>query len=147
MTINVRPIIADDRETWGQLYAAYAEFYGVTQTEAMRATVWDWLMDPEHEVTGWVATDTTGLIGLAHVRPFARPLAAGTGGFLDDLFVHPAARGSGAADALIAALQAEGARRGWGLIRWITADDNLRARKVYDRTAVATRWVTYDLSV
>ena len=34
------------------------------------------------------------LVGIAHVRAFARSLAAATGLFLDDLFVAPAARGS-----------------------------------------------------
>ncbi len=147
MTITIRSVAADDRAAWGQLYAAYADFYQVTQTEDMRERVWGWLMDTAHEVEGLVAETDDGLIGIAHIRPFARPLAAATGGFLDDLFVDPAARGSGAADALIAAIKAEGGKRGWGVIRWITAEDNTRARKVYDRTAVATKWVTYDLLV
>ncbi len=145
MSITIRPVTSGDRAAWGRLYAAYAAFYNVTQTEAMRDRVWGWLMDADHEVTGLVA-EADGLIGIAHVRPFARPLAAATGGYLDDLFVDPAARGSGAADALLAAIKAEGAQRGWGVIRWITAEDNARARAVYDRTAEATQWVTYDLT-
>ena len=61
-----------------------------------------------------------------------RPLSASTGGFLDDLFVDPTARGSGAADALIAALADEGRKQGWTVIRWITAEDNYRARALYE---------------
>ena len=68
----------------------------------MRATVWGWLQDAAHQTRGLVAEEEGRLIGLAHFRPFARPLSASTGGFLDDLFVDPTARGSGAADALIA---------------------------------------------
>jgi hypothetical protein len=33
------------------------------------------------------------------------------------------------------------------VIRWITAEDNYRARGVYDRVAVRTPWVTYDIKV
>ena len=33
------------------------------------------------------------LIGLAHYRPFPPPLAGGTGGYLDDLYVAAAATG------------------------------------------------------
>jgi hypothetical protein len=33
------------------------------------------------------------------------------------------------------------------VIRWITADDNYRARAVYDRVATRTKWVTYDLKL
>lgn len=38
---------------------------------------------------------------LAHFRPFARPLSATIGCFLDDLFVDSARRGAGAADLLL----------------------------------------------
>jgi GNAT superfamily N-acetyltransferase len=113
----------------------------------MRDRVWGWLHDPEHEVEGFVAEGQGGLVGLAHVRAFARPLSASTGGFLDDLFVDPAARGSGAAQALIGAVAEEGRRRGWSVVRWITARDNARARAVYDRLAAETPWVTYDLKL
>lgn len=136
-----------DRADWGRLYTGYAAFYRVEQTEAMRERVWGWLMDPAHEVEGLVAEGAGGLVGLAHFRPYARPLSASTGGFLDDLFVAPEARGTGAAQALIEAVAAEGRARGWTLLRWITAGDNLRARALYDRMAVPTGWVTYDLKL
>ncbi|WP_137178854.1 GNAT family N-acetyltransferase [Roseomonas sp. AR75] len=143
--IRVVPLAPHHREDWERLYAAYAAFYRVSQTPEMRATVWGWIMDPAHEVKALVAEDADGrAVGLAHYRPFARPLAASTGGFLDDLFVAPAARGTRVADALIEALAAEGRARGWSLIRWITADDNFRARGVYDRLATRTMWITYD---
>jgi hypothetical protein len=35
--------------------------------------------------------------------------------------------------------------RGWGVVTWITADDNTVARRLYDRVATAQRWVTYDM--
>lgn len=143
--MQIRRPVAADREAWGTLYAGYASFYGVEQTEAMRDRVWGWIHDPAHETGALVAESGGKLVGLAHFRPFARPLAASTGGFLDDLFVDPEARGSGAAPALIDALTEEGRARGWSMIRWITADDNARARALYDKMAVATRWVTYDL--
>ncbi|MFN4101996.1 MAG: GNAT family N-acetyltransferase [Pararhodobacter sp.] len=137
-----------DRVAWERLYAGYAEFYGVTQTPEMRARVWGWIHDPAHEVEALVATDNTGtLTGFAHFRRFARPLAAATGGYLDDLFVDPAARGSGAARALIEAVADEGRARGWSLIRWITAEDNARARALYDKLATATPWKTYDIKL
>jgi len=143
--MQIRRPRAGDRAQWGVLYAGYAAFYGVEQTEAMRERVWGWINDPAHEVEALVAEADGRLVGMAHFRPFARPLSASTGGFLDDLFVAPEARGSGAAPALIDALADEGRARGWSVVRWITADDNARARALYDRMATATRWVTYDL--
>lgn len=145
MTLTIRPPRPEDRAAWGALYAGYAEFYRVTQTEEMRDRVWSWLMAGTQGVTGRVAERDGALVGLAHFRAFARPLSASTGGFLDDLFVDPAARGSGAAAALIEAVAAEGRAQGWTVIRWITAEDNYRARGLYDRLADRTKWVTYDI--
>jgi len=146
--VTIVAVSPDYREDWNRLYAGYAAFYKVEQTETMRDRVWGWLMDGAHEVNGFIALDDAGKpIGLTHFRPFARPLSATIGGFLDDLFVDPDARGSGAANALIAAVADTGRARGWSVIRWITAEDNARARKVYDRLATKTAWVTYDIKL
>lgn len=146
--VTVRPVVEADHAEWSRLYEGYAAFYGVPQAPEMRALVWEWIWDPDHEVECRVALNESGrVIGLAHFREFARPLAAAKGGFLDDLFVDPDARGSGAADALIDAVREVAVARGWSVVRWITAEDNYRARAVYDRVAVKTRWRTYDLAL
>jgi GNAT superfamily N-acetyltransferase len=146
--IRVVAVAAEHRADWDRLYAGYAAFYRVEQTAAMRDTVWRWLLDPAHEVDGLVAVELGGqVVGLAHFRPFARPLAAAVGGFLDDLFVEPDARGSGAAQALIEAVARVARERGWSVLRWITAEDNYRARAVYDRLAARTKWLTYEISL
>lgn len=143
---QVRPVAADDHDRWRELYAAYARFYRVEQTAEQAERTWGWLVDPAHEVEGLVVVDQTGrVVGLAHVRPFARPLSATVGGFLDDLHVDASARGSGAVDALLGALQDLAVERGWSVVRWITADDNYRARGKYDQFAVHTAWITYDM--
>ena len=148
MGIAVRPLREEDRPDWERLYEGYAAFYKVTQTPEMRQTVWSWIMDPSKEVEGLAALDEAGaLLGIAHFRPFARPLSATVGGFLDDLFVDPRTRGLGVADALLNRLKEEGLRREWSVIRWITAEDNYRARAVYDRLAERTKWITYDIKL
>ena len=144
----VRLLREEDRPDWERLYEGYAAFYKVTQTPEMRQTVWSWIMDPSKEVEGLAALDEAGTLhGIAHFRPFARPLSATVGGFLDDLFVDPRTRGLGVADALLNRLKEEGLRREWSVIRWITAEDNYRARAVYDRLAERTKWITYDIKL
>lgn len=143
----VRAVVPTDRPAWGALYAAYAQFYGVAQTDEMRAKVWGWLTDPACEVNGLVAEDDGTLVGIAHYRGFMRPLAAASGLFLDDLFVSPASRGSGSAAALIDAVKVEAGANGHSVVRWITAADNERARGLYDKVAQAGDWVTYDINV
>ncbi len=145
--MNIRGLTSADRADWDALYAAYAQFYGVVQTPEMRARVWTWLESPTHEVFGFGAEHDGVLVGIAHCRVFARPLAAASGLYLDDLFVSPAARGSGAAAELINAVKSKAAAEGHSVVRWITAADNARARGLYDKVAEATEWVTYDIDV
>ncbi|MER5639927.1 GNAT family N-acetyltransferase [Kitasatospora sp. NPDC002227] len=145
--ITVRAARAEDFAQWRALYRGYADFYRVDQTEEQAERVWSWVLDQAHEVNALVAEGPDGrLLGLAHYRPFARPLSAATGCFLDDLFVSPGARGSGAADLLLGRLAEIAAERGWSVVRWITADDNHRARGKYDQVATRTMWVTYDMA-
>jgi len=137
-----------DRGRWEELYRAYADFYREAVTAEQLDRVWSWVMDPTHDVKALLVRDATGrAVGLAHYRPYFRPLAATVAGHLDDLFVEPAARGTGAVDALFEALRAVARQRGWGKIRWITADDNHRARSKYDQVAERTMWVVYDMPV
>jgi GNAT superfamily N-acetyltransferase len=67
-------------------------------------------------------------------------------GFLDDLFVTLAHRSNGTAAALITAVQAEAKAQGWGVLRWITRDNNYRARGLYDKLAQKTDWVLYEMT-
>lgn len=146
--ITVRPLRPDDRAGWDVLYQGYATFYNVDQTPQMRDTVWAWLHDEKKDPRGLVAARADGrLVGLTHFRPFARPLSATTGCFLDDLFVSPEARGTGAAEALIETVRRIAASEGWSVVRWITAENNYRARAVYDRVAARTNWLTYDIKL
>jgi hypothetical protein len=118
----VEPPTQADFDLWRQLYRGYAEFYKFDQSDEQAARVWSWIHDPKHEVRALVARDADGTpVGLAHFRPFARPLRASVGCFLDDL-------------------------EGWDTVRWITADDNYRARSKYDQVATRTMWITYDMA-
>ena len=67
---------------------------------------------------------------------------------MNDLFVAEAARGTGVADALIAACAERARERGVRVLSWVTAPDNHRAQRVYDRTGAArSQWLEYELEV
>lgn len=137
--------VAQHRADWDVLYAAYAEYYKVEQTSEMRDRTWGWII--EGRITCLMALNEEGRpIGFAHLRDFLRPLSSTVAGFLDDLFVDPSQRGGGAVNALFDAAAALGRERNWSVIRWITRDDNYRARSVYDKVGTRTNWVTYDLT-
>jgi ribosomal protein S18 acetylase RimI-like enzyme len=67
-------------------------------------------------------------------------------GYLDDLYVEPAHRGSGAVDALFSEIHRMALEREWAVVRWTTAADNARAQAAYDKVAARTSWVTYDMT-
>ena len=146
---RVRPLEDSDEERWRALYRDYARFYQVAEEGPgdPAGTVWAWLRDPDHELECLlVEAQRRQVVGLAHYRPVARPLAASPGCYLDDLFVAPGARGRGAVDALLLELRRLARLREWSVVRWITADDNYRGRAAYDRHAARTTWITYDMT-
>ena len=140
--VVVRPVAPPDRERWGELYRGYAAFYAVTPPDLDH--LWRRITELG-DLECFVAEVDGEVVGLAHVRAFARPLEGDWGGFLDDLFVDPDRRGSGAGEALLEHLRSLARERGWGVVTWITAGDNHVARGLYDRVAQAQPWVTYDL--
>jgi len=142
--VSVADATAGDRAAWDVLYAGYAAFYDTPQDGAMRDRVWGWIHDPDVAMACLLARTPAGVVGLAHTRPFRRPLTASTGEYLDDLFVAPQARGQGVGRALVDEVRRRAGAQGRSTVRWITRDTNRVARALYDDLATATAWVTYD---
>lgn len=140
----IRDIHPNDRERWEELFLEYGVFYETSFDRTVLDGVWAWLMDDAAEVRAFVAVEGDEIIGFTHYRPQPDTFTAASGWFLDDLFVDPAARGSGAATALIEAVAEYATAHGGGTLRWITADDNHRAQRVYDRIATKATWITYE---
>lgn len=149
LTWTTRPIEQRDWETWCRLFQAYGDFYNSPLSEENLRLVWSWIHDDRsvEAIAVVPAGDSTEPVGIAHLRSWVRPLKGEIAGYLDDLFVDPDLRGSGAADALFDAIRAMGVDRGWSIVRWTTADDNYRARSAYDRVATRTGWITYEMDL
>jgi len=147
-----RPVRADEFDPWTRLFRGYAEFYDWPTSDEHQRLIWSWIHDDRTvEALVTVRVDDAGTEvgepeGLAHLREWIRPLRGAVCGYLDDLFVAPSARGSGAVEALYAEMNRIARERGWAIIRWTTADDNYRARSFYDKVATRTTWITYDMT-
>jgi GNAT superfamily N-acetyltransferase len=63
--------------------------------------------------------------------------------YLQDLFVVPDLRGSGAGRALIAAVEEEARKRGASRLHWLTKEDNHSARALYDQVAQRSGFIQY----
>ena len=151
-TWTVRSVREAEFDAWTRLYRGYAAFYETPTSDEHQQQIWSWIHD-DRSVECLVAVpvdrecnETGDPQGLAHLREWVRPLRGVIAGYLDDLFVEPEHRGSGAVGALFAAINDRANERGWATIRWTTADDNYRARAVYDTLATRTTWITYDMT-
>ncbi|MCH8565274.1 GNAT family N-acetyltransferase [Nesterenkonia sp. LB17] len=145
-SIVVRLVAEPDRDAWSVIFRAYRDFYGKTHDSTIIDTVWKWIIDPEHSTRCLIAEDEGRVIGLGHFRTFARPIVGGHGLYLDDLFTVPSARGTGAASAILQRLVGIAHDEDATVVRWITAESNETARRLYDQVATQTHWITYDLS-
>ena len=144
----IRAIAPADRAAWQRLLTAYGVFYETQFTDDVIAAVWKLLLESGSGVDALVAEQEGTVVGFAHYRSHPDTFTGGRDWFLDDLYVDPDARGAGHASALIEHL-ADLARAAGpaGTLRWITAADNERAQRVYDRIATKTTWVTYEKSL
>jgi GNAT superfamily N-acetyltransferase len=133
------------------LMRGYCDFYEVAPSDdALLVLARTLIADPRHEGLQLLARDEAGAaIGFATVFWSWATTRAARIGVMNDLFVRAESRGSGAADALIAACVERCAERGAVALEWQTAHDNRRAQTVYERVGGARdeRWLDYSLPV
>ena len=141
----IREIQLKDKVQWEKLYKGYADFYKVEMNDKILQTIWSWLHDKSHDVEGLVYEVEDKIIGLAHYRRMPSPLRGQYIGFLDDLFVDPKYRGQKIGEKLIYQMKEISISRGWNLVRWITRNDNTKAKSLYDRVSEKTTWDVYEL--
>jgi len=130
------------------LVRGYADFYEVTPTdEALLELSRALIADPSGEGMQFLARDEAGrAIGFATVYWLWSTTSATRIGLMNDLFVAPEGRGSGAAEALIERCREACRERGASKLTWQTAKDNVRAQKVYDRIGgTREEWLDYSL--
>ncbi|HEX6662781.1 MAG TPA: GNAT family N-acetyltransferase [Gaiellaceae bacterium] len=129
---------------------AYCDFYEVAPADdALVALSLALVGDPGREGVQLIARGDDGdAVGFATVFWSWNTLIAARIGVMNDLYVTPAARGTGAAEALIGACADECRVHGATELTWQTAKDNGRAQRVYERVgAVRAEWLDYSLSV
>jgi GNAT superfamily N-acetyltransferase len=131
------------------LMRAYLDFYEANPPDdAMLALSRSLLAEPDLEGVQFIARDGDERpIGFASLFWTWTTTRGGRLGVMNDLFVAPEARGSGAAEALIEACRERCAQRGAVALTWQTAVDNHRAQALYDRIGGerSDRWLDYTL--
>ncbi|MGD9913618.1 MAG: N-acetyltransferase family protein [Hyphomicrobiaceae bacterium] len=137
----------EHRKDWERLFTGYVQFYRREMTSEIAERVWGWLHDPSYGLEGLMAFADGKPVGIAHYRMMPRPMAGTEVGFLDDLFVDSTVRGGKIGELMLQHLGDIGRRRGWAIIRWLTGDDNYRARTLYDRHSTKTSFNLYEMKL
>jgi GNAT superfamily N-acetyltransferase len=144
--LTIAPLGPADRAAWERLSRGYNDFYETVHSSEVYDRTWARLM---------AATDVHGLgarldgegggrlVGIAHYF-FHANVWRDDVCYLQDLFVAEAARGQGAARALIDAVADAARRRGASRYYWQTKQDNKRARALYDKVAEYRGFIRYD---
>lgn len=145
MGIVVRAVEAADRPAWDRLWAGYLAFYRHDLPPEVTERTWAQLLDPAGALHGLVAVGDDGaVIGFSHRLYHASTWALTGYCYLEDLFVAPEARRSGAGRALVEATAAAAADAGAEKLYWHTDRPNATARALYDQLAVHEGFIVYE---
>ncbi len=144
MTI-VRDLAPGDRDAWRALFHAYGVFYETDLADDVLDHVWSALLGGA--LRGFVAEHDGVVVGFAHVRTHVATFSVGEDWYLEDLFVDPSVRASGIGTAILEHLVKIATWEGGGTLRWVTAESNATAQRVYDKLATRTTWVTYEVEL
>jgi GNAT superfamily N-acetyltransferase len=140
--ITIAPLREADRAAWEPLARGYKAFYETEHIDERYDETWRLLIagDRGHGLAAWLDGE---IAGIAHYLFHAQTWSADVC-YLQDLFTAPDARGRGVATALIEAVAEAARARGAIKYYWMTKEDNVTARALYDRIARFHGFVRYD---
>ncbi|MDK3073120.1 GNAT family N-acetyltransferase [Sedimentitalea sp. JM2-8] len=143
-TINIRPLRAEDRPEWAEMWTEYLQFYETGVADAVYDSTFARLLggDPR-DFSALVAERNGRLVGLTHYLFHRHAWKIEEVCYLQDLYARPEARGAGVGRALIEAVYAAADAQGAPTVYWLTQDFNETARKLYDRIANLTPFIKY----
>ena len=144
MSVSIRPLEERDKQAWLPLWRGYLEFYETSVSDEVTEATWQRIVDPAGSIHGLGAFDVEDrLVGIVHYLFHPVTWAISNRCYLEDLFVRPAARSTGAGRALIEAVYRAADEVGADQVYWLTAHSNATARKLYDRVAQVTPFIKY----
>ena len=139
----IRPLNVNDRDQWAPLWAGYLEFYKTELSTDVTEAAFQRLTGEASNMFAFVVEENARVIGFVHCVTHPATWAIGDYCYLEDLFVSPRARGTGAGRALIEAVYVEADKRGCARVYWHTNETNTTARALYDKVARYAGFIQY----
>ncbi len=140
---QITKLTPQDRARWAELWTGYLNFYKTSQPPEIYDFTWQRLFDGR--LHGLGARDATGhLIGITHFLYHESAWSLTPVCYLQDLFVDPTLRGTGAGRGLIEGVAAAAKQAGVTRLYWQTQAENTTARQLYDRLAINRGFIRYD---
>ncbi|MBV1864462.1 MAG: GNAT family N-acetyltransferase [Rhodobacteraceae bacterium] len=133
MTVTVCPATADGESVWRELWRAFLAFHKTTKPTEIHALSWAWMRD-------WVEHLFSRLANFLYHHSFWQPVDRY---YLNGLFASPPSGGSGASFALVDVVVSHAQGRNCASVYWLTTQDNVQARRLYDPAASLTPFVKY----
>lgn len=144
MTVTIRALEAGDHERWYELWQGYLTFYESTVADEVTEITWQRLLNADEAPFGFAAIDESNrVVGITHYIFHRSTWTEGSYCYLEDLFVDPEVRNSGAGRALIAAVEAEARSRDCKRLYLNTQEFNTTARALYDKVMTKTPFIQY----
>ena len=141
---EIRPIQADDKTAWADLWRAYLAFYETELPDAVYDNTFARILSPEHpKQNGFLALENGLPVGLVHYIYHPHNWREEDVCYLQDLYADPSVRGTGIGRKLIEAVYAQADADGCPGVYWLTQDFNHTARQLYDRIANKTPFIVY----
>lgn len=139
----IRAAVPADEASWRKLWRGYCDFYRVSLAKEVTDRTWKRILDPDSAIMCIVAEVDGQVYGFANCVVHENTWEIQPVCYLEDLFVHPSARGRGIGTALVEWLRNAMRAEGWARLYWVTREDNERARKLYDQFTQADGFVRY----
>lgn len=142
--VIVRPLTAQDEQSWRALWKAYLAFYESSVPEAVYASTFARLLGEDaQDFSGLVAELDGKIVGITHYLFHRHCWKIENVCYLQDLYALPKVRGKGIGRALIEAVYAAADAKGAPTVYWMTQDFNETARQLYDRIGTLTPFIKY----
>ena len=140
----IRPLRHTDEPAWRALWTDYLTFYKTTRPPEVYASTFARLLgNDEHDFHCLIAEQDGVPVGLVHYLFHRHCWRIENVCYLQDLFAAPTVRGTGVGRKLIQAAYDAADAAGAPTVYWLTQEDNVTGRQLYDRIGEQTDFIKY----